>query len=70
MEALPEPFFYMMGLNAVELLPSLLLLTKFVRFREKCWISQNRHRQGPKFRKLQEVIWLTVAEKIFKFPPQ
>ena len=25
-------------------------------------------RQGPKFRKLQEAIWLTVINKIFKFP--
>ena len=23
----------------------------------------------PKFRKLQEVIWLTVIKEIFKFPP-
>ena len=32
-------------------------------------ISRNRLRQGPKFRKLQEAIWLTVINEIFKFPP-
>ena len=40
-----------------------------VRFREKSWISPNSQRQGPKFRKLQEAIWLTVIKEIFKFPP-
>ena len=32
-------------------------------------ISQNRLRQGPKIRKLQEDIWLTVIIESFKFPP-
>ena len=39
-----------------------------VKFREKSWISPNPPRQGPKFRKLQEAIWLNVINKIFKFP--
>ena len=26
-------------------------------------------RQGPKFHKSKEVIWLTVINEIFKFPP-
>ena len=47
----------------------LLQLTKPTRFREKERILQNRQRQGPKFRKLQEAIWLTVIKKIFKFSP-
>ena len=42
---------------------------KSLRFREKSWISRNWLRQGPKFRKLQEAIWLTVINEIFKFPP-
>ena len=42
-------------------------MTKSVRFREKSWISRNWLRQGPKFRKLQEAIWLT---EIFKFLPR
>ena len=33
-------------------------------------ISRNWPKQGPKFRKLQEVIWLTVINKIFQFPPR
>ena len=44
-------------------------MTKSVRFREKSWISRNWLRQGPKFRKLQEAIWLTVINEIFKVPP-
>ena len=47
----------------------LLWLTKSVRFREKRWISRNWLRQRPKFRKLQEAIWLTVIKEIFKFSP-
>ena len=27
-------------------------------------------RQGPKFHKSKEVIWLTVINEIFKFPPR
>ena len=42
----------------------------FVRFFEKSWISRNSLRQGPKFRKLQEAIWLTVINEIFNFPPR
>ena len=42
---------------------------KSVRFREEIWISRNWPKQGPKFRKLQKVIWLTVINEIFKFPP-
>ena len=42
-------------------------MTKSVRFREKSWISRNWLRQGPKFCKLQEAIWLT---EIFKFLPR
>ena len=42
---------------------------KSLRFREKSWISRNWLRQGPKFRKLQEAIWLTVINEIFKSPP-
>ena len=36
---------------------------------EMCQISRNWQRQGPKFRKLQEAIWLTAINEIFKFPP-
>ena len=32
-------------------------------------ISRNWPKQGPKFRKLQEAIWLTVINEIFKVPP-
>ena len=42
---------------------------KSVRFREKSWISRNWLRQGPKFRKLEEAIWLNVINEIFKFSP-
>ena len=42
---------------------------KSIRFPEKSWISRNWLRQGPKFRKLQEAIWLTVINEIFKCPP-
>ena len=42
---------------------------KSVRFREKSWILRNCLRQGSKFRKLQEAIWLIVINEIFKFPP-
>ena len=45
------------------------MITKSVRFREKSRISRNRQRQVPEFRKLQEAIWLTVINEIFKFPP-
>ena len=44
-------------------------LTKSVRFHEKSWISRNWLRQELKFCKLQEAIWLTVINKIFKLPP-
>ena len=40
-----------------------------MRFRGNSRISLNWQRQGPKFRKLQEAIWLTVINEIFKFPP-
>ena len=33
-------------------------------------ISRNWPKQGRKFRKLQEAIWLTVINEIFKFPPR
>ena len=33
-------------------------------------ISQNSPKQGPKFCKLQEAIWLTVINEIFIFPPR
>ena len=49
------------------ILYGLLYLTKSVRFRKKSSISPNWLRQGPKFRKLQEAIWLT---EIFKFLPR
>ena len=38
-----------------------------VRFCEKNRILRNRQRQGPEFCKLQEAIWQTVINKIFKF---
>ena len=44
-------------------------LTKSVRFREESRILRNWQRQGPKIRKLQDAIWLTVINEIFKFPP-
>ena len=57
------------GLLLHIILYGLLYLTKSVRFRKKSSISPNWLRQGPKFRKLQEAIWLTVINEIFKFPP-
>ena len=33
-------------------------------------ISRNWPKQGPKFLILQEAIWLTVINEIFKFPPR
>ena len=36
---------------------------------EICQISRKNLGQGPKFRKLQEAIWLTVINEIFKCPP-
>ena len=44
-------------------------LRKSVRFRKKNRISRNWLGEGPKFCKLQEAIWLTVINEIFKFPP-
>ena len=37
---------------------------------QKKWISRNWPKQGPTFHKLQEAIWLTVINEIFKFPPR
>ena len=42
--------------------------TKSIRFREKSWISRNWLRQSLKFHKLQEALWPTIINKIFKFP--
>ena len=42
---------------------------KSVRFHKKGWISQNQLRQSPVLFKLQEAIWLTVINIIFKFLP-
>ena len=47
-----------------------LIVIKELRFRKKNWISRNWPKQGPKFGKLQEAIWLTVINEIFKFPPR
>ena len=43
---------------------------KSIRFCEKCWILRNWRKQGSKFCKLQEAIWLTVINEILKFPPR
>ena len=45
-------------------LNGLILVNKFC---EKTWILQNWLRQGPKFCKLQEAIWLIVINEIFIF---
>ena len=42
---------------------------KSVSFRKKSWISRNWLRQGLKVHELQEWIWQTVFNKIFKFLP-
>ena len=34
----------------------------------KIWQISRKLRQGPKFRKLQEPIWINVINEIFKFP--
>ena len=46
----------------------LIVINKPARFCEKSRISRNRQRQGPKFCKLKEAMWLTVINEIFKFP--
>ena len=48
----------------------LIVIKEIRQIYQKSWISRNWPRQGPKFRKLQEVIWLTVINEIFKLPPR
>ena len=58
----------MIWASNVALVPHLFLIFGLLHLNEFRHISQ-KMRQGPKFRKLQEAIWLTVIKEIFKVPP-
>ena len=47
----------------------LIIIHSVCQVSQKSRISRNLQRQGLKFRKLQEAIWLTVINEIFIFPP-